>query len=820
MTRRTLFVAATLLLLAPLCRAATPTDGATGSVTTPSGVECTATFLTPQIVRITKMPTGTSRRGASLVVVLEAEQGVKVKRSDEAEALTLRSQALTLRLDKATGAVTFSTADGSALLGEARFELAPRTEGADAGACEVEQVWQLDGDEPIYGLGIFQDGLLNRRGTHRHMVQANTEDYQNVLQSPTKGWALYWDNYSPTTFDDGAQGMSMRSQVGEGVDYYFLYGADADGCVAQLRQLTGQVPLPPLWTFGFWQSKERYKSMGETCGVVARYRQLGIPIDGIVQDWQYWGSNYLWNAMEFLADGFQDAPQLIDSIHAMGAHLMITIWSSFGPKTKGYAQMDSAGCLLDFRTWPSSGIESQWPPRMDYPSGVRCYDPFAARARDIYWQNVQRLWDLGVDAWWMDSTEPDNEDFGDSDFDRLVGDEGFTMRRLRNAYPLASVGGVYTHQRALTNDRRVFIMTRSGFAGQQRYAGAVWSGDVPASWQSLRAQLPAGLNFSLTGNPNFNSDIGGFFAGAYNKVWGDDSAPRNPLYQELYTRWMQYGLFCPVFRSHGTEVPRELWLYGQAGEPVYDALVEAVRLRYRLLPYIYSTAWQVTHQADSYMHPLVARYPHDRRTWDMGDEFLFGPSLLAAPIVQALYTPETANNVDAMSGWDRAAGSAQGTEAAAVDWLAPRQVTKYLPGEGTQWYDFHTGTRYDGGQDVTLSATLATIPLFVPAGSIIPVADPMQHTGEADWQHLELRLFPGADATFTLYEDAGDSYDYEQGAYTEIPISWRESNRTLTLGTRTGSYEGMPAQRTFTIVLPDGTIRDVAYNGKKTTLRL
>ena len=819
MTRRAIWVAAALALLAHSANGGTP-DGAAGAVVTAQGVQCSATFLTPNIVHITKMPAGTHRRDESLVVVLGQEEGVKLSERDDGQTLSLRSNALTVNIDKTTGRITFATEEGT-LLAEKQHSLTARTTGTDAGAYEVGQVWQLDDDEAIYGLGILQDGKMNRRDTHRYMIQSNTEDYQNVLQS-VKGWALLWDNYSPTHFDDDAEGMSLRSDVGDGVDYYLLYGGGLDENVKLLRQLTGQVPMPPLWTLGFWQSKERYKSMGETCGVVDKYRGLGIPIDGIVQDWQYWGGNYLWNAMEFVGDGFQDAGLYIDSIHALGAHLMITIWSSFGPHTKGYAQMDSAGLLLDFKTWPTSGIESQWPPRMDYPSGVRCYDPFSATARDIYWNNLTRLWGAGVDAWWMDSTEPDNEDFGETDFDRIVGDNGFTMRRLRNAYPLATTRGVYEHQRATTADKRVFIMTRSGFAGQQRYGAGVWSGDVPSSWQSLRAQLPAGLNFTLTGNPSFNSDIGGFFAGAYNQTWGDDSATRNPLYRELYTRWMQYGLFCPVFRSHGTEVSREVYLYGTAGEPIYDALVGTIRLRYRLMPYLYATAWQVTHAADSYMHPLAARWPQERRTWDLGDEFLLGQSLLAAPIVTALYTPETANSVDAMSGWDRKDGGEQTAVPSEVDFTQPREVTKYLPGEGTTWYDFHTGTTYDGGNDVTLSTTIASIPLFVPAGAIIPLAPPMQHTGEMAWDSLEVRVYPGADGAFTLYEDAGDGYGYEQGQYTEIPLTWDNRSRTLTLGARKGDgYEGMLAQRLFTITLPDGTqAASVQYNGKKVRVKL
>lgn len=779
------------------------------------GYTCTATFLSPTIVRVTKTPDGKAIEGKSMVVTMQPQENVKVSRKEDGTNLVLKSADLSVALEKATGRVTFSS-EGETLLREKSFTLEERTTGADKGSYIAGQVFTLDADEAIYGLGILQDGKMNRRGTHRYMIQGNTEDYQNVIQS-VKGWALYWDNYSPTNFDDDENGMSFRSEVADGVDYYFMYGQTVDGCISEMRELSGQVPMFPLWTYGFWQSKERYKSLAELTGVVHKYREQGIPLDGIVQDWQYWGSHYLWNAMEFLGDGFQNAQAAIDDIHNHNAHLMITIWSSFGPQTKGYREMAAGNHLFDFSTWPQSGIESQWPPRMDYPSGVRCYDPFSAEARDIYWNNLKRLYDMGLDGWWMDSTEPDNFDFKDSDFDHPVDGGKATMRRLRNAYPLACVGGVYEHQRAVSDEKRVFIMTRSGYAGQQRYGSNVWSGDVGSSWEIFRAQIPAGLNFTLTGNPNYNTDIGGFFAGAYNKGWNDGSAVHNPLYRELYTRWMQYGMFCPVFRSHGTEVPREVYLYGKPGEPIYDAMVSTIRLRYCLLPYIYSTAWQVTSNAQSYMRPLVADFREDKRTWDMGHEFMFGKSILAAPVVHAQYTPEKSVSVDAMSGWDKKENK-DNFDVANVDFSQPRSTTKYLPA-GTRWYDFWTGKRYDGGQEVELKTTIDYIPMFVREGSIVPLGEEMQHTGEKKWDNLEIRVYPGADAAFTLYEDEGDNYNYEKGIYSTIDFKWNDRARRLTVETRKGEYPGMLTERRFTVKLPDGQEKTVAYEGKKVSVK-
>ena len=360
-------------------------------------------------------------------------------------------------------------------------------------------------------------------------------------------------------------------------------------------------------------------------------------------------------------------------------------------------------------------------------------------------------------------------------------------------------------------------MTRSSFAGQQHYGSNMWSGDVASSWDMLRKQVPAGLSFSLTGNPNFNTDIGGFFCGSYN-TRGRGSAPRNPQFQELYVRWMQYGLFCPVFRSHGADAPREIWQFGKKGEPVYDAIEKQIRLRYRLIPYLYSTAWQVTSANDSYMRPLFADFAADKCVWDMTDEFLFGRSILAAPILTPQYTEEKIVREDAMTGWDRKTVS-DGSPAGAIDWTAAKTATKYLP-KGAVWYDFWTGKRYKGGQDITIGTSLDRVPMFVRAGAILPLGPEMQYVGEKKWDNLEIRIYPGADGSFTLYEDEGDGYNYEQGVYATIPFHWNDRSRTLTIGQRKGVFPGMMQQRQFTIVMPDGTSSTVSYDGKEQQLSL
>ena len=759
----------------------------------------TVEFVTPSIVHVVKgQPT------KSLVVTKQSTM--------DNSQLTIangqwKSSELTVRED-AKGNLTFQTAKGRVLLREGA------TTRPERARSKAVQTFLLDKDEAIYGLGTIQNGKLNRRGEHKRMEQSNLEDFQNVLQS-IKGWGLYWENYSPTQFDDDQYGMTFTSEVGEGVDYYFMYGGSADGVIAKMRELTGDVPMFPQWTYGYWQSKERYKSARETEGIVDQYRALNVPLDGIIQDWQYWGSNYLWNAMDFLAEDFSNGQQMIQNVHKKNAHFMISIWASFGPQTQQFRELNEKGLLMPFETWPQSGISHIWPPVMKYPSGVKVYDAFHPEARAIYWKYLKTLYDYGCDAWWMDSTDPDFFNPRESDYEHPV--YGGTWRSQRNAFPLETVRGIYQSQRKDDRDKRIFIMTRSSYAGQQHYGSNMWSGDVNSSWDMLRKQVPCGLSFTLTGNPNFNTDIGGFFCGSYNTK-GSGSAPKNPQFQELYVRWMQYGLFCPVFRSHGADAPREIWQFGKKGEPVYDAIEKQIRLRYRLIPYLYSTAWQVTSNNDSYMRPLFADFAADKKVWNMTDEFMFGRSILAAPIVDPQYTEEKIIRTNAMTGWDRQTAS-DGSAVGTIDFTAKKTATKYLP-KGAAWYDFWTNKQYKGGQTLTLETSFDRVPMFVRAGSILPLGPEMQYVGEKAWDNLEIRVYPGADGTFTLYEDEGDSYNYEKGVYSTISFSWSDKGRTLTIGQRQGEYPGMLKTRQFTIVLPNGSQKTVDYNGEKLNIKL
>ena len=759
-------------------------------------------FFTPSIVHIVKgQPTRT------LVITAKPEQVAVTQKGN-----TWTSSELIVKQD-GKGNLTFLTSKGKVLLREKSCDIN-----------KVSQTFTLDKDEAIYGLGTIQNGKMNRRGETKRMEQSNLEDFQSVLQS-IKGWGIYWENYSPTLFEDNANGMSFTAEAGEGIDYYFMYGGSADGVIAQMRHLSGDVPMFPLWTYGFWQSKERYKSAAETESIVDKHRELQVPLDGIIQDWQYWGPNYLWNAMDFLSEEFVKGPQMIKNVHAKHAHFMISIWASFGPQTQQFRELNEKGLLLPIETWPQSGLSHIWPPRMDYPSGVKVYDAFSPVARDIYWKHLKRLYDYGTDAWWMDSTDPDFFNPRESDYEHKV--YGGTWRSQRNAFPLETVRGIYQAQRrdySLTShsspltSKRVFIMTRSSFAGQQHYGSNMWSGDVASSWDMLRKQIPAGLSFSLTGNPNFNTDIGGFFCGSYN-TRGSGSAPQNPQFQELYVRWMQYGLFCPVFRSHGADAPREIWQFGKKGEPIYDAIEKMIRLRYRLIPYLYSTAWQITSANGSYLRPLFSDFAADKKVWNATDEFMFGRSILAAPIVDPQYTEEKIVKEDAMTGWDRKDVRGKMEDGRSVDWSVSKSVVKYLP-KGALWYDFWTNKTYKGGQNITFETSFDRVPMFIRAGSILPLGPEMQYVGEKAWDNLEIRVYPGADGDFTLYEDEGDGYNYEKGIYTTITFHWNNKSRTLTIGNRKGEYPGMLKTRRFTIVLPDGTTTTIDYDGTSKSVNL
>ncbi len=632
----------------------TPNGVKVETETTCIELEC----FSSSIIRVKKYPVGKTPDKQSLSVTMQPEK-VKYKLQETKGEVILATSELVAIMDIAQKQVRFTDKDGKVLLAEKPSSIG-FTPFNDAGnsTYQVRQTFVLDSDEAIYGLGQHQQGRMNQRNQTIFLQQANTEICIPLVHS-IKGYALYWDNYSPTTFTDNAQGMTFDSAVGDLCDYYFVYGGGADGVVAQLRQLTGKAPMFPLWTFGFWQSRERYVSQDELVSMVQKYRDLKVPLDGIIQDWRYWGEDHKdWNAVEFRNPQFPNPRKMMEDVHRLNAHAIISVWPSFGPGTGIYAELKRMNKLMIHETFPQD-------------NGVKVYDAYDPAAREVFWKYMNKnLFSIGMDGWWLDATEPEHSPVKDIDFDYRTYLGSF--RKVRNAFPLVSVGGVYDHQRQVSSDKRVFILTRSAFAGQQRYAAQAWSGDVASDWTVLHNQISGALNLSLTGIPYWNSDIGGFFS-AYKFPEGI----KDQAFHELYVRWMQFAVFTGMMRSHGTHTPREIFNFGERGYWAFDAQEKMINLRYRLLPYLYSTSWNITSNGGSLMRALFSDFPSDKKVADIGDEYIFGKSILVAPVTSPV-----------------------------------KSRSLYLPA-GIRWIDFWTGEQQEGGREITREAPIDLIPLYV-----------------------------------------------------------------------------------------------------------
>ncbi len=745
------------------------------------GIDISVEFYSPTIARVYKTHTGHSYNKESLVTVMK-KGDTEVRLLEKDGQRIIASDSISISIDPASGGITFYDIRGRQLLCDKPYGTS-FVEVNDGGtpSFKVRDSFVLDMEEPIFGIGQVMDGKFNRRNSRYWMQNENMFTYSPYFMSPTKGYAVYWDNYSISEFIDTPQDLTFES-LGHCADYYFMYGATPDGIISQVRTLTGKAPMLPLWAYGFFQSKERYNTQDELLGTLKRYRDLHIPIDCVIQDWRYWpeynNTDSAWNSQSFDVARYPDPKKCVDEIHKLNGKLMIVTWPGFGAKTDQYKELDSKGMLLNFYTFPNE-------------SGARPYDVFSPEARDIYWKYLNKgiFSHIGNDGWWLDSTEPDHIDRKDSDYDQPT--HLGSYRSVKNAYSLMHNKGIAEHQKAQNKDKRVVILTRSGFIGQQRLGSNTWSGDVESTWESLANHIPAALNFTLMGLPNWNSDIGGFWGGR----WNDKGGCSSPEFQELYVRWMQFGTFCPMMRSHGTGLPREIWNFGESGDWCYDAQEKMIKLRYRLLPYIYSTSYEVSANDGTFMRPLLMDFTADKEVYKVGNQYLFGRSLLVAPV--------TAPEVDK---WN-----------------------VYLP-ESTDWWDFWTNERKAGGQHIGRFVTKDIIPVYVKAGSILPFGPEVQYSTEKKWDNLEIRVYPGADGSFTLFEDENDNYNYENGAFSTIDFEWNDSTRQLTISDRNGSYPGMIGKRRFNIVVVDSDspsgdkpmkpTRTVSYNGKKQTIRL
>ena len=555
---------------------------------------------------------------------------------------------------------------------------------------------------------------------------------------------------------------SLWSEVGDGVDYYFVYGPALDRVVAGYRRLTGEAPMMPKWAFGLWQSRQRYETQQQSLDAVDGFRSRRIPFDNIVQDWFYWPEN-AWGSHRFDPARFPDPDGWVQAIHARHARLMLSVWGKFYPGSENFEAMRSRGFLYEttlrsgFKDWVGPG----------YPYAF--YDAFNPGARSLFWSQVERdLFRRGVDAWWMDATEPDLLPTPDLDAGRahMHPTAAGSGARVLNAYPLLNSQGVYEGQRAAAPGQRVFILTRSAFAGQQRYAAATWSGDVTSTWSALRQQIAAGLGFSVSGLPYWTMDIGGF-AVPTRFSRKDATAADVEEWRELNARWFEFGTFVPLTRVHGESPRREMWELGGEAHPAYQAELKFDRLRYRMLPYLYSLAGAVTHEAGTMLRPLVMDFPGDARAARSADQFLFGPAFLVSPVTEH----------------------------------QARRRAVSLPAGG--WYDFWTGARAEGGRAIDAPAPYDAIPVHVREGAIVPFGPELQWTGEKAADPLTVYVYTGRDGAFTLYEDDGLSYGYENGAFSRIPLVWDEAKRTLRIGKREGAFPGMAVERTFEVVFVD-----------------
>ena len=580
--------------------------------------------------------------------------------------------------------------------------------------------------------------------------------------------------------------VSFASEAGKAIDYYVVPAATMDDAIAGYRTLTGAAPMMPKWAYGFWQSRQRYNTQAELVDVMEQYRAAQIPIDTIVQDWFYWPEDS-WGCQCFDPDRFPDPAAMVQSVHDMDARIMISVWPKFYPATEEGKELREKGYLYER---PLEAGQLDW---VGPGYANTFYDPYAAEARAIYWRQMKDdLLPLGFDAWWMDATEPDwhsNLSVEERKYQMTSPATGVPGAAIFNSYPLVHAEGVAEGLREAQPDRRPFILTRSGFGGVQRASSALWSGDVAARWDDLRDQISAGLNLSLAGVPNWTHDIGGF---SLEDRYSREEPGHVPEWRELYMRWFQFGAFSPLFRSHGEYPHRETPIIAAEDPAMMESLTYYHRLRYRLLPYIYSVAAGTYFQDGTIMRPMVMDFEMDRKTWNLDDQYLFGPSLLVAPVTR----------------------------------FEARQRDVYLPA-GTDWIDTATGELLDGGQTVQADAPRGRLPLFVKAGAIIPAGKVVQSTATAQVD-LTVHVFAGADGKFTLYEDEGTSMGYRDGEHSLIPMSWQDDSRTLTIGKRQGSYPGMPTQRRIDLVLVDTAgepvfdrdgSQSVTYEGEDLTVR-
>ena len=660
--------------------------------------------------------------------------------------------------------------------------------------------FHFDENEAIHGFGQGEEGVFDLRGHTRYLYQHNMRIPMPVLLSD-KCYALLFDCGCLMTFEDTEYGSYLYFDAVQQVDFYFIRGENFDELIAGIRFLTGKASMLPKWAFGYIQSKEHYHTARELADIARRYRGLNIPLDCVVQDWNTWEPGK-WGQKTLDPERYGDLDEQMKALQEMNVHTMVSVWPNCNSGTKDYTEFTDNDALLN---------------------DCSTYDAFSEKARELYFRQAKEgLFDRGFDAWWCDSTEPFSGPDWNGPIKRepwerffLVGTEHkkYLPAEKANLYSLMHARGMYENQRKVTEEKRVLNLTRSGYAGSQQYGAVLWSGDITASWSVMKNQIAEGLNMAMSGYPYWTLDIGGFFT--VGKKWQNrgcgcdtDPSPRwfwkgeydegvkDRGYCELYTRWLQLGAFLPMFRSHGTDTPREIWNFGERGTPFFNAIEKQIRLRYLLMPYLYSLAAAVWLNDGLIIRPLLFDFPKDAKASGMSTEFLFGHSILVNPVTEPMYY---------------LAGDREIIPSPPTVWET------YLPG-GVQWIDFHTGERAEGGRTVLTDAPLDTLPLFVKAGSIVPMLRGLHYAGEETGNPIELHIYTGADASFLLYEDAGDGYGYESGEYATTLLTWDDASKTLTIEDRKGKYPGMPYGKQFSVYLDGLCYGIVDFSGKRTVL--
>jgi alpha-D-xyloside xylohydrolase len=905
-------------------------------------------FYGPNIVRVNANPGRPHTAQPSLVVVAGPAR-VAFTLDESPESLVVATEALRILVSKESGALAFFLPDGRLLTQERAQRPSEINEVVISGApsYEVRHTFTLAPDESLYGLGQYDRPYMDYRGQDVLLVQTNIGIVVPFMVS-TRRYGILWDVYSKMTFTDDEAGATLWAESAPaGVDYYFIAGATMDGVIAGYRRLTGAAPMPPKAAFGFFMSKERYETQDRLVEVVRDFRREGFPIDYIVQDWQYWGGEKdgTWSGMTWDPERYPDPRELTRTLHEeLHVKLMCSIWPSVGNDTELAHALDAKGLRFEPLHWISGK--------------ARVYDAYSPEGRAIYFEHVKKgLLDVGVDALWMDGTEVEvgGACHDPAEVERDIKGLGTNamgdFARYLNPYTLMTTRGTYEGQRA-TSDKRVFTLTRSAWAGAQRYGAVSWSGDTTASWETLRNQISGGLNVAMAGQPYWTHDAGGFFV-------FHPGGEKNPEYQELFARWNQLAAFSPIYRVHGTSIEREPYIFKRLAPEIYRSLLGAAQLRYRLLPYIYSLAWQSTAHGYTIMRGLPMDFPDVEALRKVDDAYMFGPAFLVHPVTRAMYhvsdppaatiptavlrtpdgrpglavqyfegldfekpagraidekvdhawpKPPLADPPPGLSGFDNFSARWEGTLSApetgeyelgieyddggrlVVDgqllvddwsfgakryrggrlslqagqrvalkaefhqggqarffrlaWRTPSErraleraakevdasLATVLP-PGTDWYDFWTGERFEGGRTVRKECPLDVFPLYVRAGSIVPLGPFVQYTSDQPAAPYEIRVYPGADGRFTLYEDDGETYAYERGERATYELVWDDATATLSVGARQGSFPGLVASRELRIVLVGppqeagsaggpATARSVRYSGQAISVSL